>query len=287
MTAPSQEFEVEVTCPIPECKKTKIVKIPSYLFENKKMGTIKVQIHADICCEHEFIIFVGKMKGKPPRVRAYEMVDLAIDLSKIIKTGKNDQVFLKDLLKKYGDYAVSSCLHALMLNCHIIFLRTEHDTNQSNQITNLLNSFIPSQHPSDNITISHILESEYKKAKISNALVVNPQGVIANTPWSDISLDIEKHLIQESLEILDDSLQAMILKQELELLFNKSQFIVNIIKKDEIFEEDLNQKISQEYGNTISKSEMKLLKQIVEFRFKGNLKKIKIRSFSKLKEGLW
>lgn len=283
----NQEFKIEVTCPNPDCKKSNFVKIPSYLFDNKKIGTIKVQIHADICCEHEFIVFVGKMKGKPPKVRGYETVDLAIDLSKIIKTNKNNQIFLKDLLKNYGDYAVSSCLHALMLNCQIIFLRTEHDPNQSNQITNLLTNFLPSQYQSDIITISHILEIEYKRAKITDALVVNPQGLIANTPWSDISLTIEKQLIQKTLEILDDSLQPMILKQELETLFEKAQFIASIIKKDHIFEEELSQKISQEFDKQISKSELKLLKQIVEHRFKGNLKKIKIRSFSKLKEGLW
>ena len=281
------KFLVKVTCPHLDCKTSSLIKIPSYLFENKKMGTIRVQIHAGICCEHEFIAFVGKLKANPPKVRGYETIDMAIDLSKFIHSHEKGRVYLQDLIQIYGDYAISSCLHALMLDCPIMFLRSENKTNRASAIATLFNDFIPPKYQDNSTSITDILEADYKKAKINNTLVINPNGLIANLPWPDISLIFEKKLIQKALAILDNKLQAVLLTQDIDILFEKSIFISNIIRKNNVFEEDLLQSLSREFHQEISKSEMKLLKQIVEFRFKGKPNKIKIRSFSKLKEGLW
>lgn len=279
----TEDLIIEVICPIPSCGKTSTVKVPNYLFDNKKMGTLKIQVHQGICCEHEFIAFISKA-GK---VRGYELIDMAIDLSKVEKSHESEQLYLRDLLKKYGDYAISSCLHALLLAQPIFLLRTKYEESKASEITSLFNSFLPDKFREPMVMVSCILEMEYKKAKIEDSLVVSPTGLIAHTPWSDIALTVEADIISNALSILDDHSQPMVIQQELSKILDQADFIHEYIKSGDIFEDDLADKLSSQFDEEFDEYRMKLLKSIVEHRFHGNLKRIKIRSFSKLKEGLW
>lgn len=278
-----QTLEITVECPNSQCKKKKGITVPEYLFSNKKTGTLKVQIHAGICCEHEFIAFVSK-KGK---VVGYEAIDMSIDLSSIEKSEVQGKVFLRDLLKKYGDYALSSCIHSILLNIPIIFLRKKTEKSLTSEISHLFNSFLPDRYNQNLIHVSTIWDVDYRKATITDSLVISPEGLIANAPWANISLDFETQLLSDALSILDDGSQYLVIQQQFEKLFDQAAFITEEIFEHEIFEEDLKKKIKERFKFTPTDNHLKLLKQIVSFRFKGDIKKIKIRSFSKLKEGLW
>ena len=105
----------------------------------------------------------------------------------------------------------------------------------------------------------------------------------------DIAFDFEQSLIRKALDILDDDSQAVIIQQELEFLFKKANYITGVIKeKPQIYEDDLKALVHKEFADAeISDYDLILLKRIVQRRFKGDIAKIKIRSFDKLKQGLW
>ncbi|MHA1612589.1 MAG: hypothetical protein ACTSYU_11095 [Promethearchaeota archaeon] len=280
---PNTEEKITIRVECPTCQSSKNIAVPKYLFTNKKMGTLKVQIHTGICCEHGFIAFVAK-NGK---IRGYESIDMAINISKIEESAIQGKLFMRDLLKKYGDYALTSCLHSVLLNIPICFLRKKTERSKTAEISKLFNEILPEGHKSTLVQVSTIWDVDYRKAKIEDALIISPEGLIANAPWNEISLIYEKEILYKALEILDDSSQTLIVQQELQESFKHAQFIAELILEREIFEEELIAQFKDQFRKTLSESYLKLLKQMVKFRFKGDTSRIKIRSFSKLKEGLW
>jgi hypothetical protein len=282
-----KEFEMEVQCPFSTCKKRKTIKIPAYLFENKEMGVIKIQIHPGICCNHEFIAFVGKQKGNHPKIRGYENIDLALDLSIPKNIDQKSQIYLRELFIQYGDLVLSSCLHALILNIPIFFIKHNYGSSNSLELNTFFNRFIPTEFNNPSVEISYLSENNYRNAKIENALVVSPNGVVAHTPWPDISLIHEKEIFQKAFESRDDVNVSEIIQPEILKLLNKAQFFFEQLKNSEYFEEDMINMIANQFSEEISNEELHFLKQIVQFRLNGNIENLKIRSFSKLKEGLW
>ncbi|MHA1611423.1 MAG: hypothetical protein ACTSYU_05160 [Promethearchaeota archaeon] len=280
---PDTEEKISIIVECPTCQKTKEIGVPKYLFTNKKMGTLKVQIHTGICCEHNFIAFVAK-NGK---IRGYESIDMAINISKIEESSIQGKLFMRDILKKYGDYALTTCLHSVLLNVPICFLRKKTEKSKTAEISNLFNEVIPEGFNQNLMQISTIWDIDYRKAKIEGALVISPEGLIANAPWSETPLTFEKEILNRALEILDDSSQTLVVQQELKETFKHAQYIAELILEKEIFEADLVADFKEQFNKTPSEAYLKLLKQMVKYRFKGDTSRIKIRSFSKLKEGLW
>jgi hypothetical protein len=278
----SEQISVNIECPNPECKTQKTVKVPSYLFDNKKVGLIKIQIHKGVCCDHQFVVFLDK-KGA---VRGYENIDIQIDLTAFANRSVGAQIFLKDILNQYKQFAVANMLHALIIGSPIKVLVRNEDNSKG--MNTLFNSYLPDNKKQPFI-IQSIPEKDFKKAKIEDDLVINPEGYIAAMPWQDIAMNYESGLIQKALDILDDESQAIIIQGELETLFAKAQFIADLIKKEkQIYEDDLKEMINKQFpGSNCSDYDILLLKRIVGKRYKGDIARIKIRSFDKLKEGLW
>jgi len=279
-----KEKSVEIKCPVPECNTTKTIKIPEYLFEKKQVGLIKIQIHEGICCQHKFIIFLDRKGG----IKGYEQIDMQINLVDLANRTIGQQVFLKDLLKMYGEYSVGSIIHSVIMKYPIILLRHTDEKNRAPEINKLLNDFLPDNFKNPSATLS-VEDKEYKKAKIEDSLVINPEGMLAQTPWNDIPLTFEQNVMRKALDILDDESQSVIIQQDLETLMKKAKFVTDIIKdKSQIYEDDLKELIKKEFSdNGMSDYDIIMLKQVVQRRFKGDINKIKIRSFDKLKQGLW
>ena len=275
---------IQVACPVPECGCTKEVSVPKYLMEKKIVGTLKIQIHRGVCCPHEFIVFIDR-KGV---IRGYENIDMSIDLAEYAGRTIGAKIYLRDLLNKFREYAIGSILHGIILKVPIVILRRSDEKSRSTEINTLLNEFLPEKQRIPMI-VSTIEEKDYKSAKIDDALVLSPDGLVANTPWSDIPLNYESDLMRKALDILDDEGQAIIIEQEIEYLFKKVEYVNEEIKKIvSIYEDDLKDLIKREFHEqNVSDYDIMLYKQVVKFRYKGPIEKIKIRSFSKLKEGLW
>jgi hypothetical protein len=170
----------------------------------------------------------------------------------------------------------------------IILMRHSNDKNRSPEINKLLNEFLPDNYKNPSATLS-IEDKEYKKAHIDDSLVINPEGLLAQTPWNDIPLNFEHNIMRKALDILDDESQSVIIQQELETLIKKAKFVTDTIKdKAQIYEDDLKELIKKEFSdNNVTDYDIILLKRVVQRRFKGDINKIKIRSFDKLKQGLW
>lgn len=280
----ADEISITVQCPVEECNKTKEIKIPKYLFQNRRMNLIKIPVHSGMCCEHEFIAFVST---KNFQVRGYEKIDTTVDLSQLSSTDQKNNLILEDLLGKYGSLATSSILIALLLNKPIILLRTKYEKNLAIKYVNLLMKMVPSEYPSNLNSLQHLLDSNFKKAKIKDSLVISPNGLVANTPWQNVSDKMFRDILNNALEILDKESQCVLIQNELSEILKQSDFIIKLIEKDDIFEEDLIKQLETEFTIKVSNAYLKILKLIVSERFNKNTKKIKIRSFSKLKEGLW
>jgi len=275
------EKDIQVQCPT--CKKEKMIKVPNYIFDNKKVGNIKIQIYKGICCEHQFILFLNKKA----EIRGYETIDMNIDLSEVEESRSKDKIYLRDLLKTYGNYAVSCVIHSILLNIPIIILRTKYEGSRASEFTSLFNKFLPNTPNKKMMIVSNILEMEYQKAKIEDVLVINPTGIIINTPWKDIQLNFENNIVNEALKIIDDSTQTYIIQEAVAVLFKDAEFIKAIIDKEEILEDDIKRKIAFNFSHELSNKQLDLLKQILEHRYKSNVKRIKNRLLSKLDNGLW
>jgi hypothetical protein len=278
----TETIQVPVECPLEECRTKKDIQIPAYLFDNKRVGLIKVQVHHGVCCEHQFVVFLDK-KGI---VKGYEKIDVEIDLSQIQGRTLGPKVFLKDLLQQYKDVAAANMLHAIITNYPVIILTRGIDVSKA--MNKLFNDFLPEKYQIPFIVTS-IPEIDFKKAQIENALVINPDGLIANIPWTDIAMTFEASLIKQALEILDDESQAVIIQTEIETLIKKAEYIYQIINKEkQIYEDDLMDLVKKQFNlPSMNNYEIILLKQVVNRKLKGDVAKIKIRSFDRLKEGLW
>jgi len=275
------EKEILVQCPV--CKNEKKIKVPDYIFKNKKVGNIKIQIYKGICCEHQFILFLNK-KGE---IKGYEKIDMKIDLSEVEESKSKEKIHLRDMLKTYGDYAVSTIIHSLLLDIPIIILRTKYEGSHASDFTSLFNKILPKSPDQKMLLVSNILELDYQKAKIEDALVINPTGIVINTPWKNMQLDFEINVINEALKIIDDSSQTYIIQNSIGHLFKEAEFIKTIIEKQDIIDDDLKKKIEMTFSDKIDNKKLELLKQILEYRYKSNVKRIKNRLLSKLDDGLW
>ena len=110
MSGPST-VTITVKCPVENCTKEKEINVPQFLFDNKRRGMIKIPIHKGICCDHEFIAFISKDGQK---IRGYETIDTVVDLSQL-HASQAEKIYLENLLSKYGSFATSAILHALIL----------------------------------------------------------------------------------------------------------------------------------------------------------------------------
>ncbi|MHA1857524.1 MAG: hypothetical protein ACTSYY_15890, partial [Promethearchaeota archaeon] len=149
------------------------------------------------------------------------------------------------------------------------------------------NKILPKSPDQKMLLVSNILELDYQKAKIEDALVINPTGIVINTPWKNMQLDFEINVINEALKIIDDSSQTYIIQNSIGHLFKEAEFIKTIIEKQDIIDDDLKKKIEMNFSDKIDNKKLELLKQILEYRYKSNVKRIKNRLLSKLDDGLW
>ena len=225
--------------------------------------------------------------NKKGEIKGYETIDMNIDLSVVEASRSKDKIYIRDMLKTYGDYAVSCVIHSLLLNIPIIILRTKYEGSRASEFTSLFNKLLPDSPNKKILLISNILEMEYQKAKIEDALVINPTGIVINTPWKDMQLDFETNVVHKSLEIIDNTTQTFIIQDAVSNLFKEAEFIKVIIDKGDIIEDDIKRKIAFNFSHELSNKQLDLLKQILEHRYKSNVKRIKNRLLSKLDNGLW
>ena len=265
------EKVLTIQCPI--CNKEQTIKVPNSVFEEKKVGTIKVQIHQGICCEHEFLAFFDQ----EAKNRGYETFDTSIDLTNYQES--KIEIFLKDILKKFGDHTFHLMLHAILLNSNVIVLHDKYvptDNVSTKRLNIFLNKCLPPKYQKP-LLFTSMLDRNYYKAQIDTALVINTNGIVEVQPWRDIPLEFEKNLVSEALKILDPHLQPVIIQEEFKNLFNKCNYFNDILNKwHSIYYQDLVKLLEEQFNSKLKDIDFTLYRQILKFRFKADLSKIKL-----------
>jgi len=274
------EKVVGIQCPI--CKKDQTIKVPNSVFEGKKgPGTIKVQIHQGICCEHEFLAFFDT-EGKN---RGYEVFDTAIDLTDY--QDSKIEIFLKDLLKKFGDHTLYLMLHAIMLDSSVIVLHDKYvaeDNVSTKRLNIFLNKCLPKKYQKP-LLFTSMLDLDYYKTQIDSALVINTSGIVEVQPWDRIAMDCEKRVISQALKILDPHLQPVILQDEFRQIFENCSYFYDILKEwHSIYFQDLIKLFKERFPPKFSEYDYALYEQIVKSRFKADLTRIKASEKAKKKK---
>lgn len=266
------EKVIGIQCPI--CKKDQMIKIPNTVFEEKKTGagTIKIQIHEGICCEHSFLAFFDG-EGKN---RGYETFDAAIDLTNYQES--KIEIFLKDILQKFGDHTLRLMLHAILLDSSVIVLHDKYvpeDNVSTKRLNIFLNKCLPKEYQKP-LLFTSMLDRDYFKTQIDTALVINTSGIVEVQPWEDIQLEYEKKSIGEALKILDPHLQPVIVQEEFRLIFKNCSYFNDILKEwHSIYFQDLIKLFKERYKPKFSEYDYALYEQIVKLRFKADTSKIK------------
>ncbi len=264
------EKVIGIQCPI--CKKDQTIKVPQSVFDGKSTGTIKIQIHKGIVCEHEFLAFFNG-EGKN---RGYETFDTAIDLTNY-KDSKIE-IFLKDILKKFGDHTLNLMIHAILIDSSIIVLHDKYvpDDNVSTKRLNIfLNKCLPPKYQKP-LLFTSMLDRDYYKTQIETALVINTMGIVEVQPWEDIQYEYEKTVIKNALIILDPHLQPVILQEEFRQIFENCSYFYDILKEwHSIYFQDLIKLFKERFPPKFSEYNYALYEQIVKSRFKADLSRIK------------
>ena len=264
------EKVIEIQCP--SCKKHQIIKVPTNVFEEKVAGTIKIQIHQGICCEHSFLAFFDK-EGKN---RGYETFDTAIDLTNY--QDSKIEIFLRDVLKKFGDHTIYLMLHAILLDSSVIVLHDKYvseDNVSTKRLNIFLNKCLPPKYQKP-LLFTSMLDLNYYKTQIETSLVINTSGIVEVQPWDDIQLEYEKKVVSNALKILDPNLQPVIVQEEFRIIFENCNYFYEILKEwHSIYFQDLIKLFKERFKPKFSEYDYALYEQIVKSRFKADISRIK------------
>ena len=267
--------EVELTCPT--CQTFRKITVPAAIFSQKKFGTIKIQVPPKAVCEHQFIAFVDT-KGI---VRGYERIDLLMSMpSEEAKEGKgpekDKELTLKKLIRKYGLYGVFSLLHAKIFDYPAYIVKDKGSEQSSIQLNEFLDKNIPEKYRDQTFKIKFLDETSYDKIKVKekNALLIDSQQNILQTPWEE-KLKFEESMLKKALEIIDDNEQLIILQQDIAKFVKEAELAKSILERvKEIYKEDLiDEMANQLKAPKINKYRLNLIKDFISQRYSEKLTK--------------
>ena len=204
------------------------------------------------------------------------MPDTAIDLTDY--QDSKIEIFLKDLLKKFGDHTLYLMLHAIMLDSRVIVLHDKYvaeDNVSTKRLNIFLNNCLPKKYQKP-LLFTSMLDLNYYKTQIETALVINTSGIVEVQPWDSIALDYEKEVISKALKILDPHLQPVILQEEFRQIFENCNYFYELLKEwHSIYFQDLIKLFKERFPPKFSEYDYALYAQIVKSRFKADLTRIK------------
>lgn len=278
----ADEISLEVVCPI--CGTKKNTTVPSYIFENKAFGTLKIQIHKGIICDHQFVIFVDK-KGK---IRGYEKIDIQLSTAPKAVGQAEKKASLDFIVKLMGDFASVNIFHAFLLDIPVVIIRKTRNEDWENQVNTMSKELFPDLFESKT-PIEFVDRSEYKEKKIKNLLLIDEEGYILSAPWEINKFDFEEDLLKKALGAEDFKAQLIIFQRAIKLLISKVEYTIELLEQtDTLYEEEIKENFIKKFMiKKVSDYDVDLVKEILKFRYLVDISKIKIRSFDKLKESLW
>jgi len=265
--------EVTLTCPT--CQTFRKISVPAAIFSQKKFGTIKIQVPPGaVCREHQFIAFVDT-KGI---VRGYERIDLlmAMPSEEVKEAEKDKELTLKRLIRKYGLYGVFSLLHAKIFDYPAYIIKNKGSEQTPTKLNEFLDKNLPEKYGAPTFKIKFLDDTSYDKIKVKekNALIMDSQQNILQTPWEE-KLKFEESMLKKALEIIDDNEQLIIIQQDIAKFIKEAELAKSILEGvKEIYKEDLIEEMSTQLKMPkINKYRLNLIKDFISQRYSDKLAK--------------
>lgn len=252
---------IEVSCPV--CQMVKKIKIPNQIFDQKRFGTVKIQIpQGGVCSDHQFIVFLDT-KGI---IRGYEKIDLILRNLEIEK-----KFSLHGLIKLFGLYGLFSLVHAKIFNYETLIIYDSTIDIEPEAINQLIDDLLPKKYRGTN-KINFLQEADYNKIKkVKDKLIIDNHQDILQTPW-DKKLKFEEEIFRVALNAPNEEEQLSIIKNQITQLVNEVEFVKIIIEKTEIFENDLIGMISSKFiVSSVSVYRIRLIKEFIERRISRSM----------------
>lgn len=256
--------KILVQCP--KCNMSTDIEIPAYML-TKKVGSTKIKITKDICCAHEFIIFLDK-HGKILGSEAADVFLEDLDFAK-----ENPKIYLKDLVEIYGKKTVAHMLFAVLCDIPLVFLSRKDISINVSMLRDCFRKFIPQTYENEGL-ITTILDVEFRSANLTNMLVIEPVGKTIAKMDSKGPIKYFLPLIDRSLEILDLKSQCLIIQEHFRQLLERAELLNEKMTKWKTITNELCRVLlRKEMEYDLGKDELVLLKYILQFRFEQNMRK--------------
>ncbi|MFX1499309.1 MAG: hypothetical protein ACFFBH_17465 [Promethearchaeota archaeon] len=271
--------EIQVTCPI--CSAVKNVEIPEKLFIQKRFNIIKIQIpRGGVCRKHNFIVFVDD-KGI---IRGYDQIDLLMK-STIQEEQVTKRFSLHHFIDMFGFYGMLCLVHAKIFNYPAYIIKDKNSEDFSNSINRIGENLLPETYRGD-FNIHFLEETDYNKIKLreQNAFLMDSEHRILHIPWQE-KLTFEEEIIKKAIDILDENEQITLIQQNISKLIREAEYVIRVLEKEnEVFEEDLMEKMAREL--MISKPNRYRISLIKEFIKQRKSPKLAIKIKNKVEDFL-
>lgn len=285
----TQEIQVSLHVKCPICGMEKNINVPSYVFESKQFGALKIQIpKGSVCEDHQFLIYVDK-KGN---IRSYETSDIQLPTA-IKHEEKQSLLKISDFVGMVGEFATLNVIHALFLNFPIYMVQTKFKPEMLEKMEKTINATLKALMPAFFKYQSelHIIDRKefYNFRQTDLILAIDQFGYILICPWEINKFEIEQELLEKILKLDDFKQQKIIFQQLLTTFFRKLNYVSEMLLKNEtVAINDLKSQFKKQFmQKKVSNYEIELIKAVLQHRFKKDVSKIQQKAYSKLKESLW
>lgn len=221
--------KVEVTCP--SCSKIGKIEVSEELLKNVTRGLLAINISRKKICPHSFIVYVDKNL----HIRDYFMVDFHIELPKLIpeeeieveKTLPADLIDIERIKFNLSASLLINILRSIFLKKKILLI-----SDQVVSYNHALNFFKNITQNSFNIEISIGTKEDYidNEKNYQNHMVFEGTKII-NKIIEPKKLKVEKQLVNNFLTEHDLTTSLIILRNNIQKIYEISLLIVEYIKK--------------------------------------------------------
>ncbi|MFX1366130.1 MAG: hypothetical protein ACFFCE_18465 [Promethearchaeota archaeon] len=200
---------VKVVCP--RCGVEKEISVPQSIFEEKKIGHIKIRVPKGAACkDHIFIVYLNNQGT----ILGYESIDLTISsLTKLelreenyVDNGK--AVSLRDFIEMIGFQCLAGLIHAKLFNYPSLIIQEKESEVNLELINHFLDDIMPEKYKDTEFlkTIDYSKDKDYSTeyfyVLVNNqrkpAFLINLRKHIVQKPWKT-SLELEYSFINSVL----------------------------------------------------------------------------------------
>jgi predicted Zn-ribbon and HTH transcriptional regulator len=260
---------LKIKCP--ECKNSGYQFIPNYLLDKNK-ERIRVQL-APEGCDHTFVAFIDKKL----RVKTKKLVPLLYPRDKLELL----KLSIENLIAFFGQDLFLNIFHAITFLVPIVFVGDSIEEH-IRKLTEFLKRFFPNL--AYGVHLLCINQAEYEKnyKNYTHCLVIDFNSHISIDPYEEKEyFDFEYKLFKEVLKIERTNVQVLKVNSEFEALILHTDKILNeIAPMEEISEDDLIQRMKENYDLTIKHEEIPIIQQLAEIYYDTDISKKVIRTVS-------